>query len=67
MYVVQPGISKNHAIFLWSNNVYEYTALLVAMYVKVEMRSVSDLVLVRHHSVKDSWAYLNAWEVKCLN
>jgi hypothetical protein len=42
-------------------------ALLVAMYVKVKMYNVSDLVLVWHHSIKDLWMYLNAREIKCLN
>jgi hypothetical protein len=42
-------------------------ALLVAMHVKVKMRSISDLVLIWHHSIKDSWTYLNAREIKCLN
>jgi hypothetical protein len=42
-------------------------ALLMAMYVKVEMCNMSDSVLVWHHSIKDSWMYLNAREIKCLD
>jgi hypothetical protein len=42
-------------------------ALLMAMYIKVKMCNMSDLVLVQHHFIKDSWTYLNTWEIKCLD
>jgi hypothetical protein len=39
----------------------------MAMYIQVEVRDMSDLILIQYYSIKDSWAYLDAREVKCLD
>jgi hypothetical protein len=52
---------------LRTNNISEYTTLLVAIDIEVEVYYVGDSILVWNHTIKNPGIYSNMREIECFN